>query len=551
VQEEQNQINRWAREQEALIDEEERNLEEQEAILAAKARSRGARVRQELDNRRFEVGSARSESLAQVEDEIVNDMGSAHGLDADSINSWVDGTHINGGPEGDNITPLFTNPNTSQPVSGPDMTNVTETVSANVDPYTTPFGTTTLVADCDHNISRQHHQHCQSTSSIERHNQSSTTGKMFPAVSNMVTGLRRAVTAVSGRFTAPRTSGLNVRSRTATNTLLMPSSHVAHERGCTSMITPHITCHDPHATTILDIPLPLTPSQPPPPSPPPPETIIATHHTLPSSSLPLPSHTMHHQLHYIPERISADRTDAHMNDLVSGCANHASGGGGGRIGTLPCPSRAEAMEFVAKVPTHAHMRVVHNARFSSADGGVDERWNIRDIPSDMLIDLTFDNARGCMAESSFGKSCQRPSNDVASVRSILSIAAANIPTHGDIPSGCPRDSSDNVVTNLTAYCTMGVSRENAVILPSRQVNGNKIDGDGVLMDQVQVDPTTQIKVIDTYAQGLRDGLGSVVGDIIMPQVDRTSESAQVVSQQPLTVSPTQSEARTIFGKSST
>jgi hypothetical protein len=145
---------------------------------------------------------------------------------------------------------------------------------------------------------------------------------------------------------------------------------------------------------------------------------------------------------------------------------------------------------------------VHNAWFSSADGGGDERWNIttcRDIPSDMLIDLTSDNARGCMAESSFGKSCQGPSNDAASVRNIPSIATANIPTHGDIPSGCPRDSSDNVVTNLTAYCSMGVSCENAVIVPSRQVNGNQINGDSVLLDQVQVDPTTQMKVIDTYA----------------------------------------------------
>jgi hypothetical protein len=70
----------------------------------------------------------------------------------------------------------------------------------------------------------------------------------------------------------------------------------------------------------------------------------------------------------ILERISADQTDAHMNDLVSGCANHASGGGGVRIGTLPCPSRAEATEFVAKVTTHAHMRVAHNAWFSSRDG---------------------------------------------------------------------------------------------------------------------------------------------------------------------------------------
>jgi hypothetical protein len=111
-----------------------------------------------LDDRRFEVGAARSESLARVEDEMVKDMGSAHGLDADSINSWVDGTHINGGTEGNNIIPLITNPDTSRPVSGLDVTNVTETVSANVDPYTTTFGTTTLVAGCDHNISRKNLQ---------------------------------------------------------------------------------------------------------------------------------------------------------------------------------------------------------------------------------------------------------------------------------------------------------------------------------------------------------------------------------------------------------
>jgi hypothetical protein len=41
------------------------NREANNAILAAKARSRGARVRQELDNRRFEVDAARSESLAR------------------------------------------------------------------------------------------------------------------------------------------------------------------------------------------------------------------------------------------------------------------------------------------------------------------------------------------------------------------------------------------------------------------------------------------------------------------------------------------------------
>jgi hypothetical protein len=63
VQGEQNQINRRAQEQEALIDEEQ-DLEEQESILAAKARSRGARVRRKFDDRRFEVAAARSESLA-------------------------------------------------------------------------------------------------------------------------------------------------------------------------------------------------------------------------------------------------------------------------------------------------------------------------------------------------------------------------------------------------------------------------------------------------------------------------------------------------------
>jgi hypothetical protein len=150
VQEERNQINRRAREEEALIDEEERNLEEQEAannaILAAKTRSRRTTVRQEWDNRRFEVGAARSESLARIEDEITNDMGSAHGLDAVSIGNWVNGTHDNRGPEGDNITPFVTSPSTSQPASGPDLTKVTEPVMTNVDPCTRPSVTTTLVA---------------------------------------------------------------------------------------------------------------------------------------------------------------------------------------------------------------------------------------------------------------------------------------------------------------------------------------------------------------------------------------------------------------------
>jgi hypothetical protein len=211
---------------------------------------------------------------------MVNDMEALHGLDADSINSWVDGTHVNGGPEGDNIIPLVTNPDTSRPVSGPDMTNMTETVSASVDPCITPLGTTMLVAGCDHNISIKNQPKKSTSTLTEKSTEKSTSA--FPAVSNMVTGWRRAVTAVSGRFTVPRTSGLNVRSCTATNT---PSSHVAHERGC----TPHITRDDPHVTTVLDIPLPPTPTQPPPPPP-------HHHHTTPSHHQT--TTTSYHHRHY-------------------------------------------------------------------------------------------------------------------------------------------------------------------------------------------------------------------------------------------------------------
>jgi hypothetical protein len=97
------------------------------------------------------------------------------------------------------------------------------------------------------------------------------------------------------------------------------------------------------------------------------------------------------------ERVLLDRTDVHMNDLVSGCSY----------------SKNANHDFVAEVPAQAHMRVSHNARFSSADESGDESWNIttcRDIPSDMFMDLTSDYTRVCMTESSFGKSDQRPSN---------------------------------------------------------------------------------------------------------------------------------------------
>jgi hypothetical protein len=80
-------------------------------------------------------------------------------------------------------------------------------------------------------------------------------------------------------------------------------------------------------------------------------------------------------------------------------------------------------EFVAEVPVHG--RIAHDA---SEDKSGDESWNIttcRDIPSDILIDLTSDNTGVCMTESSFGKSDQRSGKDLVNVRNIPSTADLN------------------------------------------------------------------------------------------------------------------------------
>jgi hypothetical protein len=162
-------------------------------------------------------------------------------------------------------------------VSGPDATNMTETVRAIVDPCITPFGTTTLVAGCE---------------SLQKESIEKPTST-FPAVSSMVTGIWNMVTRRGG------------------------TSHIVHE--------------DPPVTAVRDIPLPPRLTQPPP-------------LPLSSSLLPPPPPLLClRPLTGFPERISADRTDVHMNDLGLGCANHAPEGGGGWIGTLPRPSRAEAI----------------------------------------------------------------------------------------------------------------------------------------------------------------------------------------------------------------
>jgi hypothetical protein len=94
------------------------------------------------------------------------------------------------------------------------------------------------------------------------------------------------------------------------------------------------------------------------------------------------------------ERVLSDRTDAHMNDLASGCgysenANH---------------------DFIAEVPLCA--RVAHNTWCSSAD-----------------------ETRVGTTEGPFGKADQGPGKDLVNVRNIPSTEAANILMHWDISNG--------------------------------------------------------------------------------------------------------------------
>jgi hypothetical protein len=102
----QNEAARTARLAQDLIDEEELEVNGQEAadaarlmetestrlkmaaddaIVAAKAKSKGTRARRELERKRFEINATLSETLAQIEDD--------YGLDAEDVDGWVGTTH--------------------------------------------------------------------------------------------------------------------------------------------------------------------------------------------------------------------------------------------------------------------------------------------------------------------------------------------------------------------------------------------------------------------------------------------------------------------------
>jgi hypothetical protein len=229
--------------------------------------------------------------------------------------------------------------------------------------------------------------------------------------------------------------------------------------------------------------------------------------------------------HFVPN--FANLTDTHLNDhkyLLPGYvypknANHAPGGGGDHTNTLPLPSGAKATNFVVEALPPLHMHAAHNAQFSSAYVSSDNLRNIsicRNIPSDIPVNLTSGNTLIYTTESSFGNSHQRPSNESVNFRNIPSTAAANIPMHRNISSSCPRDRSNNVMTNSTAHFSMGCSHEDSSTLPpvrcatsvaecnhtwssgpSMQVTRNQTNGDYGSLRNMQIN---QVRRVDSTAQ---------------------------------------------------
>jgi hypothetical protein len=93
----QNEAARTARLAHDLIDEEEQEQEvaatmeaakmAADNMIAAKAKSKGARARREFERKRFEINATLSETLAQIEDDYINDQRSSHGLDTEIVGS--------------------------------------------------------------------------------------------------------------------------------------------------------------------------------------------------------------------------------------------------------------------------------------------------------------------------------------------------------------------------------------------------------------------------------------------------------------------------------
>jgi hypothetical protein len=90
-------------------------------LIAAKVKTDGARVRGELDRRRFEIEAILSESLAQIEDENANDLVSSHGLDAARVSDWVGKTHSQVITDNVSVVPVIVDRVLSTQVSIPEV----------------------------------------------------------------------------------------------------------------------------------------------------------------------------------------------------------------------------------------------------------------------------------------------------------------------------------------------------------------------------------------------------------------------------------------------
>lgn len=109
-------------------------------LIAAKTKTKGARVRRELEKKRFEIDATLSESLAQIEDDNINDFGSSHGLNAESVGDCAGTTHGQN-PEVYNVPvgPGTGNRVISSQVSMPEVASGVVPNTSVLAPYTLPF----------------------------------------------------------------------------------------------------------------------------------------------------------------------------------------------------------------------------------------------------------------------------------------------------------------------------------------------------------------------------------------------------------------------------
>jgi hypothetical protein len=415
---------------------------QQTALIAAKTKTNGARVRRGLERKRFEIDATLSESLAQIEDENVNDLVSSHGLNAESVGDWIGTTHgqtleVYNVPVGPGIEDRVISPQ----VSMPEVDSGVVPSAPVLAPYAFPFTNsaipstvrTNVVPFCPIVLSSQCDVSMVVTNSTPQLllDQSSTTPQLtdaivdlpvpitnvtqrqkgLPAVSNIFSGLHTlvssAASAVSNRFSAPRegiTSGLNARfSSTAANAGINP-----------------VTTHNQlHCVS---------------------EEILISPEDTNTHAPPLRS------------RICPVTENVRLND-----ANFIRGGGSECRVPLPLNPEARCMNSVATGYHSFQTCMRNNVSYSSAFARVPQNIlsnnlldipTSRNIPSQCTIPVLQNMFTDTVSSIPFGNSSERRSNMPANTRN-TSI----------FPTGCSEMMNSNYVTSATAMLPLGTSYE--------------------------------------------------------------------------------------------